>query len=184
MFKDVFDNSLHLTDKFTGHRYLDTYDEVFGPRKLTAKNILEIGVDQGGSLLLWRDFFPNANIYGLDIKNNPPELDKYSKDRITYINQNAYDVNCVRENFEYKGMQFDIIIDDGPHSLESMLFFVEHYSVILAPGGVMVIEDIPAIEWTSQIMDKVPAQLKSKSRAVDLRHIQNRWDDILFIIEK
>jgi hypothetical protein len=38
-------------------------------KKESAKNVLEVGIYHGGSIKLWSDFFPNANIYGLDIKN-------------------------------------------------------------------------------------------------------------------
>lgn len=183
MFKDFIDNEKYLTDKFTGHKYLDTYNEVLSSRKDSTKNVLEIGVSAGGSILLWRDFFQNANIYGIDIDDKPQSLINDSMTRISFIKQNAYDVNFVQSNFIDKNIRFDLIVDDGPHSLESMKFFAEHYSRILNNGGVLVIEDIPSIDWCPQIINHFSESLRNKARVVDLRPIQNRWDDIMIVYE-
>ena len=61
-----------FTDKDTVHCYLDVYDHLFLPYKDKEINFLEIGTDRGGSLMLWDKYFPNANIYVLDIKH--PDL--------------------------------------------------------------------------------------------------------------
>ena len=58
------------TDKNTVHYYLDTYEQLFKPMRETAKNVLEIGVRDGGSMKLWHDYFPNATIYGIDNMEN------------------------------------------------------------------------------------------------------------------
>lgn len=56
-----------LTDKHTVHAYMDTYESKFAPRRFTAKRVLEIGINHGGSLRMWHDYFPNAEIYAIDI---------------------------------------------------------------------------------------------------------------------
>lgn len=58
------------TDK--GEGYLRVYERFFYPLKNAKVNLLEVGVYKGGSLLLWRDYFPNGNIVGIDI--NPVEI--------------------------------------------------------------------------------------------------------------
>jgi len=55
------------TDKNTVHSYLPLYQNLLISRKESAKNVLEIGIWNGGSIKLWNDFFPNATVYGLDI---------------------------------------------------------------------------------------------------------------------
>ena len=65
------------TDKNTTHSYLEVYEMLFKKKQNTAKNILEIGIQSGGSIQLWHDYFKNATIYGLDIqrvKNTCPEI--------------------------------------------------------------------------------------------------------------
>ena len=60
------------TDKNTTHSYLPLYNQLLLKKKDIAKNILEIGIGDfgeknGGSIKLWKDYFTNATIYGLDI---------------------------------------------------------------------------------------------------------------------
>jgi hypothetical protein len=63
--QDIADNS--RTDKNTIHSYLPLYQQLLIKKKETAKNVLEIGIQNGGSIKLWNDYFTNANVYGLDI---------------------------------------------------------------------------------------------------------------------
>mgnify|MGYP000315327180 CR=1 FL=1 len=59
------DNS--RTDKNTVHSYLPLYQQLLISKKETAKNVLEVGICNGGSIKLWSDFFTNATVYGIDI---------------------------------------------------------------------------------------------------------------------
>ncbi len=63
--KNLVDNS--RTDKDTTHSYVDLYDKLLTHKKEKAKNILEIGINYGGTIKLWSDYFKNSNIYALDI---------------------------------------------------------------------------------------------------------------------
>lgn len=63
--EEIVDNS--RTDKNTVHSYLSLYQKLLISKKETAKNVLEVGIYNGGSIKLWSDFFTNANVYGLDI---------------------------------------------------------------------------------------------------------------------
>ena len=55
----------HRTDK-VDHGFLEVYAERFGPIRGRVRRVLEVGVFFGASILLWRDFFPRATVYGLD----------------------------------------------------------------------------------------------------------------------
>ena len=63
--EEIVDNS--RTDKNTVHSYLPLYNNLLKSKKDTAKNVLEVGIFNGGSIKLWSDYFTNANVYGLDI---------------------------------------------------------------------------------------------------------------------
>ena len=63
--EQIVDNT--RTDKNTTHSYLPLDESLFKNKRETAQNILEIGIQNGGSIKLWRDYFINATIYGLDI---------------------------------------------------------------------------------------------------------------------
>jgi hypothetical protein len=188
---DLIDNS--LTDKNTSHSYINTYERIFSSKKNDKNNILEIGIGEpkqnkqnGGSIKLWHDYFPNSTIYGLDIIciSNVNDCIK-NNDRINLITSvDAYNKTFIENTFIKNDIKFDILIDDGPHTLDSMVFFVKNYLPLLNDNGVFVIEDIPDIKWTQILIENTPEEYKKYIQIEDLRHIKNRWDDIMFIIKK
>jgi len=179
---ELIDNS--RTDKNTTHSYLNTYETLFKPKKNSARNILEIGIQDGGSIKLWYDYFKNATIYGLDIrkiKDIWPEIK--NKTRIKIGCFDAYNENFVNNQIKPLNIKFDVMIDDGPHTLESMIFFIKNYLPMLSDNGIFVIEDIPSIEWINILSNLVPENMKKCIRVYDLRKNKNRYDDILFTID-
>jgi hypothetical protein len=188
---DLIDNS--LTDKNTCHSYINTYERIFSSKKNDKNNILEIGIgepkqnkENGGSIKLWHDYFLNSTIYGLDIHHisNVNDCIK-NNDRIKLITSvDAYNKTFIENTFIKNDIKFDILIDDGPHTLDSMVFFVKNYLPLLNDNGVFVIEDIPDIKWTQILTENTPEEYKKYIQIEDLRHIKNRWDDIMFIIKK
>lgn len=173
---ELIDDS--TTDKNSIHSYLPFYESLFSPRKEKVKRVLEVGVERGGSIKLWAEYFPTAEILGFDVKLN---VTPYNK-RVKLFQGNAYDVNVVSQLVQ-KGIYCDVIIDDGPHTLESMVFFVKYYSQLLAPGGVLIVEDIPNPLWVQALYGCVPQHFKPYCRAYDARKNKGRWDDIIFVIE-
>jgi len=167
------------TDKNTVHSYVDHfYEHEF--KKYQNKNIklLELGVDQGGSMLLWANYFKNGEILGVDIEfrgNSADACKKYPN--ITLYQNNAYDYAFISTL-----PAVDILIDDGPHSLESQLFTVKVMSNQVAPGGMLIIEDIQSENDLQKLLAAVPLYLKSYTEVVDLRSIKNRYDDLILVI--
>lgn len=76
------------------------------------------------------------------------------------------------------------MLDDGPHTLESMVQFIKLYSQILTEDGILIIEDVQDIEWIEVLAHCVPDELKQYMRVYDLRENKNRYDDIVFTIDK
>ena len=178
------------TDKNTTHSYLDLYQQLLFSKKNTAKNILEIGIgypgDNGGSIKMWNDYFINANIYALDIQHINDVWDEIkNKDRIKlFTSINAYDEINFKELFLDKNIKFDMMLDDGPHSLETMKQFIKLYSQIMTEDGILMIEDVQAIEWIDELKSVVPENLKKYIQSYDLRANKGRYDDIVFVINK
>lgn len=83
------------------------YDFHFAHRASAVTRILEIGIDHGGSLQLWKSIFTNAQIVGLDIN---PECKAYEEDRVSVITGDQTDMKLL---ISLGG--FDIVIDDGSH---------------------------------------------------------------------
>ena len=171
----------NTTDKNTVHSYLPVYEHLLTPIQSSVKRVLEVGVERGGSMKMWAEFFPQAEVWGFDIQDKVPEFLK-GHPRVKLFKTNAYDKRVVGDLIQ-KGLYFDVLIDDGPHTLESMIFFAKYYSQLLAPGGVLVIEDIPDPDWIQAIYGCVPQHLKMHCEAYDLRNNKGRWDDIMFVIK-
>jgi len=174
------------TDKNTTHSYLDLYESLLVHKKETSTNVLEIGIDRGGSILLWFNYFKNANVYALDIISES-EIDDSLKnnDRIKlYHSTDAYDSSFFYETFQDNFGTFDMVLDDGPHTLESMIQFVKLYSKLLKDDGILILEDVQAPEWFDVLKDECPEELKKYIITYDLRFIKNRYDDLVFTIQK
>jgi len=166
--------SIYSTDKNCLHCYVDeVYENLFKDIRNSAKKILEIGVDNGGSILMWREYFPAANIIGIDNKDCPQLA---ARDRIQFIASDAYKHEIV----DQLPSDFDVIIDDGPHTLESMTFVIKEYINKINQSGIIVIEDIQEFNWTNILKRLIPENFKVEVR--DLRRVRNRYDDILMII--
>ena len=174
------------SDKNTVHSYLPLYQKLLINKKETAKNVLEIGILYGGSIKLWSDFFTNATVYGLDIINinNVWEEIRNKEKIILYTSTDAYNNNFFINNFLNKNIKFDFMLDDGPHTLESMKQFIKLYSQIMTNDGILIIEDIQAWEWIDILKKEVPENLKQFIKIYDLRQNKNRYDDIVFTIDK
>jgi hypothetical protein len=185
---DLVDN-IH-TDKNTTHSYLDLYESLLQSKKYTAKNILEIGIgnpgENGGSIKLWNDYFINANVYALDIidvKDVWTEIK--NNDRINIMTScDAYHEPFFVNTFLNKNIKFDMMLDDGPHSLESMKQFIKLYSQIMTEDGILMIEDVQSIDWIEELKSVVPEYLKKYIQVFDLRNNKGRYDDIVFVINK
>jgi cephalosporin hydroxylase len=182
--EEIADNS--RTDKNTTHSYLPLYQNLLINKKETAKNVLEIGIYNGGSIKLWSDFFTNANVYGLDIMNinDVWEGIKNNEKIILYTSSDAYNNNFFNNNFLNKNIQFDFMLDDGPHTLQSMIQFIKLYSQIMTDDGILIIEDVQSWDWIYILKNAVPENLKQFIKTYDLRPNKNRWDDIVFTIDK
>lgn len=179
------------TDKNTTHSYLPLYQELLKSKKDTATNVLEIGIGDsseknGASIKLWRDYFTNATIYGLDILPKERVYDElFNDNRVKlYTSIDAYDNEFFTSNFLNKNIKFDFMLDDGPHTLESMLQFIRLYSQVMKDDGILIIENVQSIDWIFLLRSEVPAHLKQFIRVFDLRDIKNRYDDIVFTIDR
>lgn len=165
------------TDKDTWHSYLGVYETLFESIRDSATRIMEIGVCEGGSIDMWSKYFTNAEIYGADIDLTRIHY-KFTDPRIKLYNKNAYDQAFVDSLEE---QSFDAIIDDGPHTLESMIQFVKLYPKLLKPDGLLIIEDVQSADWIPEILKNLPKHMIQSSVIFDRRHLKGRYDDIQIV---
>ncbi len=134
------------TDKIWHHHYGDAYDSLLSPFDRNAElNILEVGTQRGATLLAWKEYFPNANVIGVDIVD--VVLEKYKKDYVTRIISDIKKVDF-RDGF-------DIIIDDGSHYLGDMVYVIANHFMTMRDGGIMILEDVRFPELTFNVMNNL-----------------------------
>jgi cephalosporin hydroxylase len=129
------------------HSYYYHYANYLNNRRLSAKKVLEIGVYQGHSMLLWNDYFPNAEIVGVDIDLNqewlgdtPVDICK-NKERITLIEADGTDKKVANDIGKKYG-KFDIIVDDGSHHPTHQILSLLYFLPYLKKDGIYIVEDI------------------------------------------
>lgn len=137
------------TDKVP-NRYLDAYDPVLLPFLDQEISLLEIGIHKGGSLLLWRDYFPRGVIVGID---QQPPLGWIAPDRIRVFQGRQEDAAFLSRVARATAPDgFDIIIDDASHrgdlTRASFWHLFDHH---LKSGGLYAIED-----WGTGYFDDWP----------------------------
>jgi cephalosporin hydroxylase len=179
-------NGWHTTDKGSYHDYLEGYyrKEFTSPERVTA--VLEIGVQNGGSLILWHEWFTNAKIVGVDVTdaclNNYREASLGREfPRIEIVIADGYDKSVVDA---HKDNSYDYIIDDGPHTLESMKDAIELWMPKVKVGGKLIIEDLQHVEWFEELAAHAEKFGYKKYRTFDLRENKGRYDDLIFELEK
>ena len=167
--------SIYSTDKNNYHCYVDeVYEDLFKYIRYSTKKFLEIGIDNGASAMMWREYFANAGIMAIDNKVCPQVLDR---ERIQSFVADAYTYSAL----EQLPNDFDIIIDDGSHTLEDMSFVVVEYIKKINKSGLLILEDIQDFNWTNILKSLVPSSFKVEVR--DLRKIRGRYDDIIMVIK-
>jgi len=126
----------HETDKSSlSHNYSPYYDMMFAPYREQTISLLELGVYSGASCRAWKDYFPKANIFGVDLEYKP----QYNEDRIFMI---AADQSKPEDLKRLAEVQHDIIVDDASHrSIDQIESFKALFPSMKA-GGMYVIEDI------------------------------------------
>lgn len=128
--------------------FLAVYESVFAPLRDRPVAMLELGIHHGGSLLMWRDYFAQGAIAGLDqhlvqVDDASGRIRVYQGDQ-----QDAALLDRIAAEMAPEG--FDIVIDDASHfGRLSRATFRQLFDHHLKPGGVYIIEDWGTGYWPS-----------------------------------
>ncbi|MCB4790499.1 MAG: class I SAM-dependent methyltransferase [Elusimicrobia bacterium] len=129
---------INADGKGQGHHFTEVYEYFFKPIRMKANKILEIGVEHGGSEFMWRDYFPNAIIYGIDIA----DCSKFNSGRIkTYI-ADQLKRDQLKGFIDKYGKDFDFILDDGGHWMDEQQTSFGYLFPYVKSGGYYIIEDV------------------------------------------
>lgn len=123
------------------HNYLQHYSLHFQGIRHSVRNVLEIGVDSGQSLHMWAEYFPNARIHGIDIRE---ECRVHESERCRVHIGDASDPRYLDSLLAQVSEGFDIVIDDGSHEMRHQLVAFEYLFPRLTSHGIYVVEDTGA----------------------------------------
>lgn len=124
--------------------YFPAYERHLSKFKNQPLNFLEIGVNRGGSLEMWRDYFgPLANIVGIDIDQtvtcpDDPQI------KVRFGDQS--DTRFLSSLIDEFGV-FDVVIDDGSHRMDHIPVTFNFLYPKLTSQGVYVVEDLHTCYW-------------------------------------
>jgi hypothetical protein len=118
--------------------YFDIYEKIFTPYVGKEIIFIEIGVLNGGSLFMWREFFgPHARIIGVDLN---PEAKRWSKEGFEIHIGSQSDPLFWKKVIEEIGY-IDVVLDDGGHTYEQQIITTECLLPHIKDGGMLVVED-------------------------------------------
>jgi len=128
--------------------YLDLYEKLFSDIRQKNVRLLEVGIQNGGSLEIWAKYFDHAEIIlGCDINQDCQNL-RFTDQKINLL---IGDINSnqVLKSISQMSKEYDIIIDDGSHTSPDIIKTFSSLFPLLSDGGIYVVEDIHCSYWKS-----------------------------------
>ena len=138
------------------HTYADFIERTFEHCRKQVRYVFECGIGTnnpnmtssmgirgrpGASLRVWRDYFPNAHIFGADIDRDI----LFQEERISTFYCDQTDPTILKAMWDQIAIEeFDFMVDDGLHTLHAAVCLFENSIHKLKEGGIYVIEDVPA----------------------------------------
>ncbi len=134
----------NVSDSRFCHPYTLFYESIFKKKRNENLKIAELGIYLGGSLLMWKEYFINSEIYGFEYNNDFINHFKqnFNNDRITLSNIDVTNKNSIIKAFSELNELYDIIVEDTTHNFEDQIRVIENVYKYLKPGGILIIEDI------------------------------------------
>lgn len=153
----VLPRVLTLKEAFDAHRapgsrviskhdnYFTLYDRVLAPWRDRPVTLIEIGVQHGGSVQMWKRYLaPGSTVIGLDIY---PACQQFQEEGIRILTGDQSD-RAFLERVVAEAGPADIIIDDGSHiPRHQIASFEALFAQTLKPGGVYIVEDCHTSYW-------------------------------------
>lgn len=124
------------------------YDKYLEPLRDKRVKMLEIGLGcgmsygPGKSYDTWLEYFPNLDLYYIEYDAACYDAWKHETDRATVFTGDQADREFLRRFAAETGGDFDVIVDDGGHSMAQQRTSLEELWAILKPGAVYFIEDL------------------------------------------
>jgi hypothetical protein len=151
----------HDTDKGPG--FTRTYHSLLSHVRDEPLRLLEIGLYNGGSMRMFREYLPNATLHGIDID---PRCFAYQDEipgtQVRLLDQG--DPAALNAFIDELGGEYDLILDDGGHTMQQQITSFETLWPHVTPGGAYIIEDI----GTSYFLEYGGRELNEPGTSMDL----------------
>jgi hypothetical protein len=181
---DIYKNFISSPYYSTKHlSYFDTYQDIFSKYRNKPITFVEIGILDGGSLFMWRDFFgKKARIIGIEFN---PDAKKWTKHGFEVFIGSQSDQGFW-DNFYKKVGMVDVVLDDGGHTNEQQIVTAVKSIPFIKDNGILVVEDTHSsymtkfgnpykysfIEWSKKLIDNV----NSRSKGIEIsKLIYNKY---------
>ncbi len=126
------------TDKHKGEfPHSKMYDKLFAPLRDKPISLLEIGINRGGSVRVWEEYFSEASFYAIDVRQRCMR-EASARTTVDLVDQSKVDE---LQAYAEKRGDFDIIIDDGSHMTGHQILTFETLWPHVTPGGIYAVED-------------------------------------------
>jgi hypothetical protein len=134
----------NISDKW--HLYLNKYDQLFMPYRNLIVSLLEIGIQNGGSLDVWANYFQSASvIIGCDINPACAAL-RFASNKIKLVIGDIQHPST-QQTILTLAPSLDIVIDDGSHTSSDIIQTFCALFGHVKDGGLYVIEDLHCSYW-------------------------------------
>lgn len=125
------------------HAYTSVYDLIFASKRYEPITFCELGILDNRSMVMWREYFPQATLVGLDAFE-----EKLTVARSQNLHNTHYYLADVKSEsslvsaFNALGQMYDVMIDDSTHLFDDQIRFVKAATRFLKPGGILIVEDV------------------------------------------
>lgn len=164
------------------HGYTKLYHMILAPIRHSVVNMTEIGIAAGQSLQAWYRYFPNAEIHAFDVKwygtdsaVSVEENLSFLKDRVKTHIYNVLQVPDISA-LGFLPESMDVVIEDGPHSLETQQAFLLKLFPLVKPGGYYIMEDVGYAQGGVGAFHEDPTTLSDEVRQIMESH-ETIWVD-------
>lgn len=125
------------------HSYTAIYDLFFSSLKNKKFNFAEIGIAKNSGIKMFRKYFINSNIYGLEFeKKFLVNAKKNNLKKVKYLHIDSSNEKSIFNTFKKTKKKFKIIIDDSTHLFDDQIRIIKNTYKFIETGGFLVIEDL------------------------------------------
>lgn len=165
--------------------YTAIYDLLLGQFRQQIKTVLEIGIGTvptmthvpgykpGASLRMWEEYFPNAEVFAIDVE--PTVLFEEGRIRTRQFDQSKR--GELIQAAQWAGSKLDLVVDDGSHVPEHQILSAITLLNFVRPGGFYLVEDAHNLEVVSEAL----ADQKIEHTVVKHRHNEATTGRVILI---